>query len=95
MDAGVALGQRLDGGAHRYQQMRFVAERCPVDGGFAVGVPVDDAGWPLFAVVVRPHPCAWRPAGTLAALCLLIDAGDPGDENTMACVEVAGEDSRP
>lgn len=99
-DAGVAFS------AARYQQVRLIALRCPADGGFALGIPVNADGWPQFATVAAPHPCAWKP--TAGAACARVDGGDPGERNTMqpgewagagcvrkACVEIAGTTSDP
>ncbi len=101
-DAGMAYGAAL------YQQIKVVGARCQVDGGFAYGIPVDDAGWPIFATSVDAFPCAWRPRDAGAAVCTRLDGGDPGLENTMqpgsftgagcqpkSCVEIAGESSAP
>lgn len=100
-DAGVALT------AARYQQIRLIALRCPTaGGGFALGIPVTDAGWPFFDVTPRPHLCAWKPRD--GGVCTTLDGGNPGFENTMqpgqfagagcvlkSCVEIAGETSAP
>jgi hypothetical protein len=100
-DAGVAFP------AGKYHQVQFVAVRCAAaGGGFSLGVPVDDAGFPVNAVSSVPHPCAWKP--TAGATCARADGGNPGVENTMqpgnwvgagcvrkACVEFAGESSAP
>ena len=100
-DAGVAFS---DAG---YQQVRFVAMRCPVDGGFTVGVPVNDAGWPVYSVSAINSPCAWKPTAGADCSRVAEDGGlsDPGARNTMqagrwvgagcartACVVVAGEE---
>lgn len=54
-DAGVALGPQT------YQRLRIVGARCAVDGGFAYGVPVNDAGWPVFAVSTTTPLCGRAP----------------------------------
>lgn len=54
-DAGLVLSSAL------YQPLRLVGMRCPVDGGFTYGVPVDDAGWPLFALSLRVPGCVRAP----------------------------------
>lgn len=100
-DAGFALGPA------KYQMLRMVAMRRPVDGGgFAFGVAVDDKGWPIEAVATGTFPCAWKPRD--GGVCTTLDGGDPGVENTMqpgqwagagcvrkACVEIAGDSSAP
>lgn len=54
-DAGLTLGPS------RYQRLRLVGLRCPaVDGGFAFGVPMDDAGMPQFASVTQLTPLCVR-----------------------------------
>lgn len=100
-DAGVSFGPG------RYQQVRFVAMKCPSqDGGNAFGVAVDDAGWPVFATSSVAFPCAWKARD--GGVCTRVDGGNPGFENTMqpgqfagagcqlkACVEIAGDSSAP
>lgn len=86
-------GLRIPAG--RYQEMRFIAMRCPgVDGGLAFGVPVDDAGWPTFAASVVALPCAWKSRDGGPA-CTKSDGGDPGFENTMQPGKFAGTDCQP
>lgn len=54
-DAGVLLPPSL------YQRLGFIAMRCTVPGGFTYGVPVNDAGWPLFGVQVMTPLCVRAP----------------------------------
>lgn len=90
-DAGVTLSLRPDGGPALYQQVKLVALRhVRPDGGLSFGIPVDDAGWPVYTVSTSPHSCAWRPLGVAAALCKRTDGGDPGAENTLKAGEFAG-----
>jgi hypothetical protein len=88
----VARAVLADGGtilsASPYQQIRFIAMRDPGTG--AVAVPVDDAGWPQFAVAVGTPGCRKRPAGTSLALCSRVDGGDQGDENQAPAAELTG-----
>lgn len=55
-DAGVTLGPQ------KYQRLELVALRCPaIDGGFAFGVPMDDSGWPIYAVSQTVPRCVRAP----------------------------------
>lgn len=53
--AGVTLGPQT------YQRVRLIGMRCAVDGGFTYGVPVDDAGWPIYAVTTATPLCVRAP----------------------------------
>lgn len=69
-DAGVTLGSQ------KYQRIELIAMRCPgVDGGFAFGVPMTDAGWPIYAVAVTPPRCVRAPTDGGSCLRRLPDAG--------------------
>jgi hypothetical protein len=113
VDCPVRLGQRArniaaDAGvvfsAAKYQQVRFVVERCP-SGGMAV--PVDDNGFPIFTTQSVQYPCAWKNPDA-GGVCTLTDGGDPGLFNTMqpgaftgagcqrkSCSEFQGDTSAP
>lgn len=54
-DAGLVFGPAL------YQRVRFVGMRCPVAGGFTYAIPVDDAGWPVFALQTTTPLCVRAP----------------------------------
>ena len=103
------LARRQDAGpGARYWQVSVEAMRCPVAGGVAWAIAVDDAGTPLKASVQVPFPCAWRPLGVSPSLCMRFDGGTVGDETTMdpgewtgagcvrkACREAQGDSSAP
>lgn len=73
VECDVRMGARaramaLDAGdapaAEKYQRVRFVALRCPgVDGGRAFGIPVDDAGYPVWGTVAVTPRCVRAPVG--------------------------------
>lgn len=54
-DAGTVLGPQT------YQRLKLVGMRCAVDGGFTYAIPVDDNGWPLYAVSQDTPPCVRAP----------------------------------
>lgn len=57
----MATAQGVTLGPQRYQRVRLIGMRCAVDGGFAYGVPVDDAGWPVYAVATTTPLCVRAP----------------------------------
>lgn len=88
MDAGVALGTK------KYQRVELLALRCLVDGGVAWGVPVDDAGCPIWATssaAVTPR-CVRAPAGNTTCRRLLPDGGSRffGELNVFPAAEATG-----
>jgi len=87
-DAGVTMG------AQKYQRLRLIALRCAgTDGGFAFGVPMDDAGCPIFAVAVTTPRCVRAPLdGGANCRRLLPDGGTVffGTGNVFPAAEAAG-----
>ncbi len=84
-----------------YQQARFIAMRC----GNALGVPVTDAGWPIYTATSQPFPCAW--SNPDSGVCTGIDGGAvenfltlragefSGSCQRKSCFEFAGDSSAP
>lgn len=67
-DAGVIFSST------QYQMVKLIVMNRPTaGGGIATGIPVDDNGWPSFAVAHGTYPCAWKAAPTDD--CTLIDGG--------------------
>lgn len=94
-DAGFAFGPQS------YQRVRLIGMRCAADGGgFAYGVPVTDAGWPIFAVTTTTPLCVRAPldGGTS---CLragaLLDGGAKffGTGNVFPATQAAGSNCQP
>lgn len=86
-DAGLSLGPKP------YQRVRFVGLRCPVDGGFSYGVPMNDEGLPQFssASAVTPR-CVRAPAGNSTCLRAETDGGARyfGEGNVFPVAEARG-----
>jgi len=75
-----ARNQAADAGssfpAGKYHRVQFVGMRI----GNALGIAVDDAGWPVHGLTRVAHPCRKKP--TEGAACTTLDGGDPGILNT-------------
>lgn len=77
----LAAGAGATLGTAKYQRVRFIAMRCPLDvGGNAFGVPTDDTGWPSFTVATVAPRCARAP--TAVADCKRV--GPDGTRNIGA-----------
>jgi hypothetical protein len=70
-DAGTVLSPK------KYQRLELIALRCPADGGgFAFGVPFDDAGCPLFLSSAATPRCVRAPLdGGLGCVRRMEDGG--------------------
>lgn len=92
-DAGVTLGPK------KYQRIELIALRCPaIDGGFSFGVPMDDSGWPIYAVTPNVTPrCVRAPAGNSTCLRALSDGGTRffGELNVFPAAEARGTGCEP
>lgn len=96
----VAQTNGLTLGPQKYQRVTFVALRCPgSDGGFAFGVPVDDGGWPVYAVATGQTPLCVRAPLDGGNTCLrrLSDGGTTffGAGNVFNATESAGSNCEP
>ncbi len=85
LDAGVTFGPG------KYQQVRLTAMRC----GTALGIAVDNNGWPTYAVATGTPGCKRRDAGVPVAQCQRVDGGNQGDENQYPASELTGAGCTP
>lgn len=91
-DAGVSLSPK------KYQRIRLVGLRCPVDGGFAYGVPMTDAGWPVYATSTQTPRCVRAPLdGGTTCRRRFPDGGTRffGTGNVFPSSEAAGSNCEP